>query len=143
MNKIKKGVLLMMGCMAQTAFSFSQPVLQNSNAPYNYHESDIAMNTSLPLEVIKDENRITVSWNILNSFDAGFIEFCDASDNTITTMELNGRKTGKINIFGDADAVRIFSYNLITDERVIGSYTNVIKPVEKEPVKVMEDLSSN
>jgi hypothetical protein len=143
MNKIKKGVLLVMGCMAQSACSFSQPVSQNSNAPYNYQGSDFAINRSLPLEVIKEENRITVAWNIPYSFDTGYIEFCDASDNTLTTMKLNGRRTGKINLFGNADEIRIFSYNLITDETVIGSYTNVIKPVEKEPIKAMEALSSN
>jgi hypothetical protein len=143
-NKIKTGALLITVFMVQGAVSFSQQLSLNINPPYNNHQqvSIFTGNTNQPLEVTAEHDKTTVTWNIPYAYDTGFIIFLDNNDNILTTWELNGKKSGKINIFGSTDKARIFSYKLITDDRIIGSYTEEITPLEEDTLKIMQDLSS-
>ena len=142
-NKIKRGTILLMGFMTQNAISFSQSLLPGINPEYNYQQaSHFADNSVQPLEVVKEQNKTTLVWNIPNPYDNGVIAFCDKEDKIITTRELNGKQTGKMDIYGNAEKMGFYCYKLIIDDWEIGEDNNLITPVEKGSVKVTEALSS-
>jgi hypothetical protein len=142
-NKIKRKTILLIGLMTQNVISFSQSLLSDINPVYNYQQvSHFANNSIQPLEVIREPNKTTLAWNIPNPYSNGVIAFCDKENKIITTRGLSGKQTGKIELCGNTEQFRFYSYKLIVDGWVIGVDNNLLKPAEKEPGEVTEALSS-
>jgi len=142
-NKIKRGAILLAGLMAQNVISFSQSPLPGNNVEYNYQQASHFANKSIhPLEVIKEQNKTTLAWNVPDPYDNGVIAFCDKEDKIITARGLNGKQAGEIVIYGKAEQFGLYSFKLIIDGRIISADDNLLKPLETDPGNVTEALSN-